>query len=379
MAIYELPTKARVLIVDDDATARSTLAALLSSENYDLRMASSGQEVLAYLDELKPDTILMDVMMPDMDGWTVCQQLKAQKKWRHIPVILVTALDAKEDIVHGLEAGADEFLSKPVNGLELRARVRTMLRIKQQYDELEATLRLREDLASMIAHDMRNLLSPIMGYSQLLIIEASGNSDSIECAEAIYDQANRLSSFINDMLLLAKMEQGHLILNCTPTDINLLVQEIASLYQVVAVSKGITLTTDIPAESRQILLDTNLFRRLIDNLISNALKFSPKGSTVTLQVQYPPFGHIYSNGKFEDDTGSQTAQMQIKVLDEGPGIPIEYHERVFNKFETVSLKHTGVPQIGLGLAFCKMIAEAHKGRIFIEANQPRGTIFTVEI
>lgn len=98
MANYELPTKARVLIVDDDATAHSTLAALLSSENYDLRMVSSGQEVLAYLDELKPDTILMDVMMPDMDGWRVCQQLKAQKKWRHIPIILVTALDAFETV-----------------------------------------------------------------------------------------------------------------------------------------------------------------------------------------------------------------------------------------------------------------------------------------
>lgn len=379
MANYNLPVKPKVLIVDDDATARSTLAALLSSENYDLSLAASGREVLAQLDALKPDTILLDVMMPDVDGLTICRQLKAEKKWRHIPVILVTALNTIEDLVHSLEAGADEFLSKPVNGLELRARLRTMLRIKHQYDELEAILRLREDLASMIAHDMRNLLSPIMGYSQLLIIEASENNNCARYAETIYNQANRLSSFINDILLLAKMEQGHLILNCTPTDINSLLQEITSVHHVVAECKGIKLTTDFPTESRQLLLDTNLFRRMMDNLISNAFKFSPRESTVTIRVQYPISSQTLSNGRPGNQAKNKMAQIQVKVLDEGPGIPVEYHDRIFNKFETVSLKQKGVPQVGLGLAFCKMVAEAHGGRIFIEANEPRGAVFTVEI
>lgn len=121
---------ARVLIVDDEPYARTTLEALLIPEGYTLAFAADGREALERLDAFQPDTILLDVMMPEMDGFSMCRQLKARKQWQHIPVILVTALDGKENLVRGLEAGADEFLTKPVNGLELRARVRSMLRVK---------------------------------------------------------------------------------------------------------------------------------------------------------------------------------------------------------------------------------------------------------
>ena len=122
--------KPRILVVDDESSARNTLEAFLFGEGYDLAFAASGPEALARLDELVPDLILLDVMMPGMDGFKVCQRLKTDKRWRHIPIILVTVLDSKEDLARGLDAGADDFLSKPVNGLELRARVRSMLRIK---------------------------------------------------------------------------------------------------------------------------------------------------------------------------------------------------------------------------------------------------------
>lgn len=128
---------ATILIVDDISTARYTLAELLASPEYQLIFASNGFEALVKIDELKPDLILLDVMMPDMNGFEVCQRLKAEQRWRHIPVILITALDSKEDLAYGLEAGADDFLSKPVNSLELQARVHSMLRIKSQYDALE--------------------------------------------------------------------------------------------------------------------------------------------------------------------------------------------------------------------------------------------------
>jgi two-component system sensor histidine kinase/response regulator len=128
--------KPLVLIVDDEPGARFTLDALLFREGYDLAFADSGPEALAHLDELAPDVILLDAMMPGMDGLEVCRRLKADERWRHTPVILVTSLDSKED------------LSKPVNVLELRAQVRSMLRIKKQYDELEATLRLKEPFSN---------------------------------------------------------------------------------------------------------------------------------------------------------------------------------------------------------------------------------------
>jgi PAS domain S-box-containing protein len=139
--------KSLVLIVDDEPSARDTLEAFLFQEGYDLAFAASGSEALACLDGLAPDVILLDVMMPGMDGLKVCQRLKTDKRWRHIPIILVTALDGKEDLALGLAAGADDFLSKPVNGLELRARVRSMLHIKKQHDELE--MRVQERTAEL--------------------------------------------------------------------------------------------------------------------------------------------------------------------------------------------------------------------------------------
>jgi two-component system sensor histidine kinase/response regulator len=354
-----------ILIVDDEPSARDTLEALLFRQGYDLAFAASGPEALACLNEIEPDVILLDVMMPGMDGFRVCQRLKTDKRWRHIPIILVTALDSKEDLTLGLDAGADDFLSKPVNGLELRARVRSMLRIKKQHDELEAILHLREDLANMIVHDMRSPLAAILGFSELLKRKTTA-LDDLEDIEVIWTQARRLESFLNDMLLLAKMEKGKLILDRSTVDIGQLVLEVEKSHDFIARSKRFNLVTDLPEESRPILLDANLFQRVLDNLISNALEFSPAESTVTLRVEYP-----------RAETASP--HVRIQVLDEGPGIPEEHRDRIFDKFETVALKKGDVPQVGLGLAFCKMVVEAHGGHIFVDANEPKGSVFTVEI
>jgi two-component system sensor histidine kinase/response regulator len=362
--------KPLVLIVDDEPSAREMLEALLFREGYEMAFAPSGPEALARLDELAPDLILLDVMMPGMDGFEVCQRLKTGKRWRHIPIILVTALDRKEDLAHGLDAGADDFLSKPVNSLELRARVRSMLRIKKQHDELEATLRLREDLAGMIVHDMRTPLTSILGWSELLLARNLATPEGLKYMDRIQNQAHRLNSFINDMLMLAKMKAGRPILSRSIVDMNQLVLEVEKSHSVIARSKMVHLAIDLPEESRQISLDANLFQRMLDNLISNALKFSPAESTVTLRVEYP-----------EAKTASslQGPRARIQVLDEGPGVPEEHRDRIFDKFEIVALKERDISQVGLGLAFCKMVVEAHGGQIFVDANEPQGSVFTVEI
>lgn len=367
--------RSTILIVDDDPMVRRMLQALLSQEGYDLHFAASGPEALARLDELAPDAILLDVMMPGMDGFQVCQRLKTDERWRHIPIILVTALDSKEDLARGLDAGADEFLTKPVDHLELQARVRSVLRIKKQYDELEATLHLREDLARMTMHDMGTFLTSITLLTELLLKRSTIAPDTIapeyvEEIEEIHAHVQRLNSLLNDMLIVAKMEAGKLILNRSMVDINQLVLAVQKNHSVIAQARGIDLVTDLPEESRQIPLDANLFQRVLDNLIANALKFSPAESTVTLRVEYP-----------EAKTAPQLPEprVRIQVLDEGPGIAEDHRDRIFDKFEIVALKREGVSQFGLGLAFCKMVVEAHDGRIFVVANEPRGAVFTVEI
>lgn len=354
---------AHLLIVDDEPSARATLEALLFPEGYTLTFANDGREALTKLETCRPDTILLDVMMPGMDGFTVCERLKSNPDWQHIPVILITALDSKKDLVRGLEAGADEFLNKPVSRLELRARVRTMLRIKQQYDELKATLTLRDELARMVAHDMRAPLSTILGYSQLILLRHIQGADCERYVQTISIQAERLNDFINDMLLLAKMEQGKLLLNKTLIDLNSFLAKVYDQHAPAAKLKNIDLRLDLPESGPTGLVDANLFQRLFDNLLSNAMKFSPANSTVTIQL----------------DASAVTGSVRIRVKDEGPGIPPEHRARIFDKFETVSMANKNVMQVGLGLAFCKMIALAHDGKIYFEANRPTGSIFTVEI
>ena len=359
-----MPEKSAILIVDDEQMARDIIEGFLYREGYDLAFATNGQEVLTSLEQAVPDVILMDVMMPEMDGFEVCLRLKSDKRWRHIPVILVTALGSTDDIVRGFEAGADDFLQKPVNDQELRARVRSMLRIKKQYDELQATMNMREDLVRMIMHDMRTPLTTIIGFSELLLLKKILVPEAVDTINKIRAQAQELNTFVDDMLIVAKMESGRLNLNQILVDVNELVQRVEENHQIIAQSKSIQLQVKLPRETKNLLLDTYLFHRVLDNLLSNALKFSPEGSTVTLQVEYPEVS---------------PPQLRIQVFDEGPGVSEPDRELIFDKFEVLSLKQQGVAQVGLGLAFCKMVVEAHNGRIFVEANKPEGSVFVVEI
>ncbi|MGR3276215.1 response regulator [Acaryochloris marina NIES-2412] len=132
-----------ILVIDDEERIFDVIEGLLIREGYRLTYAPSGPAAIQQMDALQPDVILLDVMMPQMDGIEACRQIKANPNWKHIPIIIVTALTSKADLARSLEAGADDFISKPINSLELRARVRSMLRIKIQYDALAATLRLR--------------------------------------------------------------------------------------------------------------------------------------------------------------------------------------------------------------------------------------------
>lgn len=359
---------AKILVADDDETARDTAAALLASEPYEIVFATSGGEALESLESVDPDVILLDVMMPDLDGFETCSRIKQDRRWRHVPVILLTALDRKEDLLHGLECGADEFLTKPVRGAELRARVRTMLRIKRQYDEMAATLRLRDDLAHMIVHDMRNPITSIIGYTALLE-KSDPTPRQTRYLAALGDSVSRLQEFVDGILLLSKLEHGNLLLQRAPVDWPNVLSWLEQSCTVAAEASGIALATSLEECSggAPLELDTNLMKRVLENLVSNAIKFSPEGSSVAVEVRCAR----------RPDRASPT--VRIRVRDEGPGISEEHRERIFDKFETLQLRHEGVSQTGLGLNFCKLVVDSHGGRIFVEPNSPGGSVFTIEI
>lgn len=358
-----------VLVVDDEPHGFKVIHALLKPENYALFYVSSGAEALTQLDSINPDVILLDLMMPDMDGIEVCQRIKADTDWKHVPIIMVTALDSKNDLARCLDAGADDFISKPVNRVELCARVRSMLRIKQQYDALRGTMQLREEMSDMMVHDLRNPVTTVLLGSHFVLAQNLLQGKALEKIQMINAAGQRLNSMINDLLMMAKMESGKLLLNRTAIDLNTLVEAIVTTAQEVAGSKNVQLATQLPDATVQISADANLLHRAIDNLLANAIKFSPQGGRITVRIE--------SQATLtQSELG--VSQAKIQVLDEGPGVKPELQEQIFKKYETGDAIE-GASQIGLGLCFCKRVAEAHNGKIYVQNNEPKGAIFTLEI
>jgi signal transduction histidine kinase len=357
--------RSKILIVDDELSMRRQLQSMLQMDDYDIMLLSNGKELLEKVAQISPDLIILDLMLPEIDGFEACRRLKSNSKYQHIPIILVTVLDAKTALTQGVGAGADDFLQKPVSKLELRARVRSMLRIKRQYDELEATLRMREELSNMIVHDMSSPIISILLHATLMEEQVTV-PELLEHLKMIRLAADRLDSFVNDMLLLAKMEQSKLRLNPSLIDVNQLILDAEKHFIIIAHSKGIQLKLLLPNPPLEMSLDSNLFRRVIANLLANALQYSPSDTIVTLTL----------SARCTDDN---QPHLRMQVIDQGPGIPEEYRQRIFEKFEVIDLKKKGVSQIGLGLTFCKMAVDAHGGQIYVIPNEPQGSIFVVEI
>jgi two-component system, sensor histidine kinase and response regulator len=360
---------ATILIVDDERSMRDSLESMLTPDGYTFWLAANAAAALKLLEKQVPDVMLLDVMMPEQDGFDLCRQIKADPRLSHVPAVMVTALDTKEDLVRGLEAGADEFVTKPVTAVELRARVRSMLRIKRQHDRLKATLKLREELADMIVHDMRAPLNVITLHAEALanLAAAEPTPPWKERADALVLHSDRLNSFINDLLLLAKLEAGRLVLNRAAVDVVGFVRAKELEYRALAQERRLTTSVELPEKGRYLMLDPTLFGRVVDNLLSNAIKYSRPGDGI--RIVLTPL----------DDEARRPCRMCLEIQDQGPGIPDADKERVFDKFQIVDQKRKGVTQIGLGLSFSKLAVEAHGGRIAVRDNQPRGSIFTVEI
>jgi two-component system, sensor histidine kinase and response regulator len=355
-----MPKPASILIVDDEFANFEVIEILLFKQAYNLSYVSNGTDALKELDEQHPDLILLDVMMPDLDGIEVCRQIKTHPTWQHIPVIMVTALNSKEDLSRCLDAGADDFVGKPVSGLELRARVQSMLRIKQQYDALQSVLQLRDDMANMVIHDLRNPIANIFLACRVLQLHSLNEKQQQKLEQVLY-AGRRLESLIDSLLTIAKLDSGKLVLNLTDVDFYEMGQSAIADFTEMAKQQQIALCCDLPEPGHQVSVDVILIRRVLDNLLSNALKFSFPNTQIWLKIDYP-----------------QHTRVRIQVKDAGQGISEETQQRLFQKFEVGEIKQN-VRQTGLGLAFCQMAVSAHNGQILIESNQPKGTIFTVEL
>jgi signal transduction histidine kinase len=366
-----------ILIADDVPANVELLIDQLHTLGYRTISAQDGPSALAACFEHRPELAILDVSMPAGDlgvddrstGFEVCRRIKRHARSARIPVIFVTALNDTTDRVKAIEAGGDDFLTKPHNRMVLGARVRSLLKLKAATDALEDSYRklrelekVRDDLMKMIVHDLKTPLTSIIATLEML---ADGDLGSVSTSQqgALRDTENKaqeLLHLIEDLLEVARIEETSISLDLEPLVPSSLVTDIMSdwslrLQQEHAVTK-IEVTADVPT----FLADKALLKRVFGNLIQNSLVHSSSAVELRVLARTDPRGVLFT------------------VADNGPGIPPQYHEVIFHKFERV--KTPNVPRVrssGLGLAFCRLVVEAHGGRIWVQSTEGAGSAFHI--
>jgi two-component system, sensor histidine kinase and response regulator len=368
-------TVGRILVVDDNDTNRDMLSRRLEKQGHQVVSVSGGIEALEQVAREPFDAVLLDVMMPGMDGYEVLTRLKADPAARHIPVIMISALDELDSVVRCIEIGAEDYLPKPFNPVLLRARLGASLEkkrlrdreielfqeLEENYRRLKELEKLRDDLTHMVVHDLRTPLTSLLTGLKTLELAGDLNEMQTECLTMSIAGGETLLGMINDLLDLSKMEDGSLTLDrqaLAPADVvRQALEQVGSL----AAEKGLALVSAAEPGLPTLEADEEKLRRTLVNLIGNAIKFTPSGGSVTVGVR----------DNIEGDA------LVFTVQDTGEGIPKEAFGRIFEKFGQVESRRSGRKMsTGLGLTFCKMVVDAHGGRIWVDSVLGQGSTFS---
>ncbi len=364
----------RILVVDDNDANRSLARDALESEGYDVDLASGGLEGVEMFERLRPDCVLLDVRMPDLDGLAACERMRALPHGPSTPILIVTALRDVETFDKALLAGGDDFLTKPVRPTELVVRVRSALKLrrmslalgehyellKQQRDDLLRLQLQKERLTAFIVHDLKNPVNTMDLYAQLLLRDDSLSATSRDSATRIRAEARQLNRMILNLLDVAKADEGQLSPRKTEVDLPKLLETILSELELTAQAHGVRLESQVRAE--RVFADEDLLRRTVTNLVENAIRYAPPSSNVSVTAD-----HLASG-------------VEIRVADRGRGVPAELRERIFDPFTQVDLggQQAARASRGLGLTFCKRAVEAHGGTICVGDGDP-GAVFSVTL
>jgi signal transduction histidine kinase len=350
----------KILVVDDIELNRTLLKFHLIQSGYDVIEAESGIQAIEKANAEKPDLILMDIMMPEMDGLEATRRLKADLRTVMIPIVVVTALTEMDDKIRALDSGADDFLTKPINDVELLARVKSTVRIKTKQEEIDM---LKRDFVSMLVHDLRSPMASILGFAEMLSGDLPDDQRK-EYTSIILESGAKMLSLINDILDVSKLEAGQMVLNKTRIDLRHLLMHTLSVAGVLANNKGVKIQTDL-AEHLAANLDNEKMGQMILNFLSNAIKFTAKGGTVRI-------------GLVKDESSANKAR--ITIADTGIGIAEAEIPFIFEKYKQASssrrVKEKGT---GLGLPIAKMIADAHNIELSVTSKLGEGTTFELLI
>jgi len=352
--------KSRILVVDDISKNLQVVGTILRNEGYHVMPATSGLQALERVSAQPPDLILLDLMMPEMDGLEVCSRLKAEPLTRQIPVIFLTASNEMEHLMKGFEAGAVDYITKPFNAPELLARVRTHLELKHARERLREMNEEKNEFMGIAAHDLRNPLSAIQGYAEMIIEDAQSlaHRDLEGNGQRIREAAKRMTEMVQNFLDANRIERGELKLNMAISDLSPLLQSVLETQSPHATAKGQMIQLELPPTPTLALADVSITLQVFENLVSNAVKYSPPGKKIFVRLK------------------AEAGVVRFEVEDQGPGLSKEDQKKLFGKFARLSAKPTGGEHsTGLGLSIVKRLVEAMNGKVWCESELGMGAKF----
>ena len=364
------PADYKILIVDDVVSNVLLLKILLANQKFQVCTANNGTTCIEMAKKEHPDLILLDVMMPDINGFDTAVVLKKDDSTKEIPIIFLTALNTPQDLVRGFQVGASDFLTKPFNKEELVMRVNQQISlvaakriIEQQNQELRATLNNRDKMYSVIAHDLRSPMASIRMVLNLVVASASPETVGPELY-TLLDQANRESEEVHDLLdnLLkwTKSQTGRLTVVKQDLDLNDIIPGVVEIFEAIAYTKRIKLDlkkTDAPLV---VNADNDMLKTVVRNFLSNAIKFSPDDSSIEIIM------------------ATEGEMAKVSVRDHGVGIAADRLGSIFHKGET-TYGTGGEEGSGLGLQLCQDFARKNGGDCTVESVEGQGSTFSVLI
>ncbi|MBE9049603.1 hybrid sensor histidine kinase/response regulator [Nostocales cyanobacterium LEGE 11386] len=372
MSVVENSKIDRILAVDDTRDNLILVQTILESEGYEIDLVADGVSALQHIEQSPPDLILLDVMMPGMDGYEVTRRIRKNPNLNvsYIPILLITAFH-ESSVVEGLDAGADDFIRKPFDTDELLARVRSLLRLKHSLDEQKKMARQREDFVSRLTHDLR---TPLVAADRMLSLFEQETfckiSPEMKQAIAVMIRSNQnLMQMVNTLLEVSRFEAGKKTLNDEICHLPEIIKEVVSELNPLASEKNLTLKIDTSQLDQQeetagvVMGDPLELRRVFNNLVGNAIKFTDTGG---IEIR------ILEKSANSQDKG----WVIVEVEDTGYGIAPEDQTSIFERFRQGRNKRSGS---GLGLHLSSRIVEAHGGKIVLTSQPGQGSIFTVTL
>ena len=348
-----------ILIVDDTPANLSVLVDTLSENGYQLMVAEDGEDALAQTTHTKPDLILLDVMMPGLDGFETCARLKGDVATRDIPVIFMTALNETAEKVRAFKAGAVDYITKPIQHEEALARISTHLTIRRLRAKLEQQLALTERFMRIASHDLRNPLCLILMSGELA--RRKGATPEVnEYLQSIHASAGQMRRIIDTFLNVRKSTPDGRAAG--RVDLNLMATAVVAQNEPAAERKGLSVTLELAEPLPQAKADAGYAYQALTNYVSNAIKFLPPGGKVSVRTRADDF------------------RVRLEVKDNGPGVPPAKRAGLFTEFARLSNRPTGGEEsTGIGLSIVKQLVEGAQGTVGAEFPPEGGSVFWFEL